>query len=183
MTNIKQLLRKILGPFTPKNIYNITVIFIVNHFLSVPTHFKLKRVLLNTLPNISLQKGVKVVGPIYCTIRNLHIAENTWVGKNFMCNGDGTVYIGKNCDIAPEVIFNTGGHKIGPSIHRGGEGEIYNQTVGNGCWIGARSTFINNSAIGSGCVVASCACVTKKFENNLIVGGVPAKILKELNED
>lgn len=173
--------RKFLGPFTPKSMYRTWVFYIVNHWLSYPGGFKIKRVLLNSLHNIDLGVGVKVVGPIKITVNRLQIGKNTWVGKNFMCNGNGTVTIGCNCDIAPEVIFNTGGHEIGTPERRGGEGVVFHQNIGNGCWIGARSTFINNCSVGDSSVVASCACVGKQFQPNVIVGGVPAKVIKELH--
>ena len=181
MRRLKKLIRKFLGPFTPKGVYRIIIFYIVNHWLSYPGSFGLKRRMLNSLPQIQLGDNVKVVGPIKTTIPRLIVGHDTWIGKNFYCNGNGSVTIGSNCDIAPEVIFNTGGHKIGDATHRGGDGIIFCQKVGNGCWIGARSTFVNNVEIGSGCVVAACACVTKDFSNNVVIGGVPAKIIKVLD--
>lgn len=177
----KSFLRVFLGPFTPKSIYRTIVFYIVNHWLSYTGCFKIKRFLLNTLPNIELEDGVKVVGPIKITINHLHVGRNTWIGKNFICNGNGTVNIGCNCDIAPEVIFNTGGHIIGTKERRGGKGVNFHQKIGSGCWIGARSTFINNSSIGNSSVVAACACVGKQFSENVLVGGIPAKVIKKLD--
>lgn len=169
-----------MGPFTPKSFYRALIFYIVNHWLSYPGGFRIKRFLLNTLHNIELGDGVKIVGPIKITISNLLIDKNTWVGKNFICNGNGTVTIGSNCDIAPEVIFNTGGHEIGLPDRRGGKGVIFHQSIGNGCWIGARSTFINNSMVGDSSIVAACACVGGQFTSNVLIGGVPAKVIKNL---
>lgn len=179
--NIKSRLRNLIGPFTPKYVYRTIVFYIINNWLSYPGAFKLKRILLNSLANIELESGVKVVGPIKITLNKLHIGSDTWVGKNFICNGNGSVTIGSNCDIAPEVIFNTGGHEIGGPERRGGKGLVFQQKIGNGCWLGARSTFINNCSLGDSCVVAACACVGKKFDDNVVVGGVPAKVIKTLD--
>ncbi|HEW4507722.1 TPA: acyltransferase, partial [Streptococcus pneumoniae] len=44
---------------------------------------------------------------------------------------------------------------------------------------GAGAVFLDGSSIGSGCIVATNAVVTKKFPDNVIIGGVPAKILME----
>ena len=98
-------------------------------------------------------------------------------------NGNGCVIIGNNCDIAPEVTFHTGGHAIGTSDRRAGEGEIYTQSVGHGTWIGGRVTIINQTKIGNLCVVASCACVTKDVADNTLVGGVPAKVIRCFEND
>ena len=122
-----------------------------------------------------------MVGPIY-PHGNLTIGKNCWIGKNLMVNGIGTVVIGDNCDIAPEVTFQTGGHLIGNSERRAGEGVIFNQTVGAGTWIGGRATILNNTNIGKSCVIAGCACVTHDVADNLLVGGVPARVIKQLND-
>lgn len=143
-----------------------------------PRYFEKKRRLLNKI-GYEIGEGTKIVGPVYCTGK-LKIGKNCWIGKNLTVDGDGCVTIGDNCDIAPEVSFQTGGHLIGDSSRRAGEGIINDITVGNGCWIGARATVVNNIKIGNSCVVASCACVTKDIEDNLLVGGVPAKVIKEL---
>ena len=144
-------------------------------------HFKKKRKLLNSI-GFQIGEGTKIVGPIFCTGK-LIVGKNCWIGKNCIVNGNGTVIIGDNCDIAPEVTFLTGGHKIGDTNRRAGEGEIYTITVGNGVWIGARSTILGNVKIGDSSVVAASACVNKEVLKNTLVGGVPAKIIRELNNE
>jgi maltose O-acetyltransferase len=54
---------------------------------------------------------------------------------------------------------------------------------GNGTWIGGKSTILNNTHIGNGCVIAGCACVTKDVPDNTLVGGVPARIIKKLDNE
>ena len=39
--------------------------------------------------------------------------------------------------------------------------------------------FLDGSSIGSGCIVAANSVVTEHFPDNVIIGGVPAKILKK----
>lgn len=52
--------------------------------------------------------------------------------------------------------------------------------IGNNCWIGAKATILDGVSIGDGCIVAAGAVVTKGiYENNSIIGGVPAKIIKK----
>lgn len=127
-------------------------------------------------------EGTKIVGPVSITGK-LEVGQNCWIGKNFIVNGNGTVIIGNNVDIAPEVTFNTGGHLIGLHGHRAGEGKNYTQIIGNGCWICANSTFVNQVEIGDGCVVAAGAVVTKSFNNDQLIGGVPAKMIRQLTEE
>ena len=156
------------------------VMFLVNHVFvgTRPCFFEIKRVLLNSIGH-SIGTGTKVVGPIECYTR-LAIGKDCWIGKNLKVNGNGTIQIGDRCDIAPEVTFQTGGHEIGPSLRRAGNGKTYHQRVGDGVWIGGRSTIIGNTTIGNGSVVAGCACVVKDVPENALVGGVPAKIIRRL---
>lgn len=167
--------------FHLKGVRNKISVFLVNKVYKGTRHFEIKRKLLNTV-GYQIGEGTKVVGPINCTGK-LIIGENCWIGKNFFVNGNGTVIIGDNCDIAPEVVFQTGGHRIGDSTRRAGEGCVFSQTVGSGTWVGGRSTILNNTTIGKSCVIAACACVTKDVPDNSLVGGVPAKIIRSLGND
>ena len=163
---------------------NKIAIYLVNRIFAgtKPKHFEIKRHLLNSVDGFNIGEGTRIVGPIECT-GTLKIGRNCWVGKNLKVNGNGYVTIGDNCDIAPEVTFQTGGHEIGDSSRRGGRGIICSQKVGNGVWIGGRSTIIGNTTIGDSCVVAGCACVVHDVEPNVLVGGVPAKIIRRLDSN
>ena len=50
--------------------------------------------------------------------------------------------------------------------------------IGNNCWIGAKATILDGTKIGDGCIVAAGAVVKGEFPDNVIIGGVPAKIIK-----
>lgn len=140
--------------------------------------FVIKRKLLIAAGH-DIGKGTKVVGPVEWHGK-MKIGENCWIGKNCKINGDGTVAIGNCCDLGPEVTFQTGGHEIGSEERRAGTGRVFHQMVGDGVWIGGRSTICNDTIIGNGCVIAACACVVKSVDNNMLVGGVPAHIIRRL---
>lgn len=156
------------------------VLYLVNKVYKGTAHFKRKRKLLQSI-GWKIGAGTKIVAPIE-VCGTIVIGGNCWIGKNLRVNGNGTVTIGDNCDIAPEVTFQTGGHKIGSADRRAGEGCIFNQRVGDGSWIGGRSTILNNTTIGKSCVVAGCSCVVKDVEDNCLVGGVPAKVIRKLDD-
>lgn len=154
------------------------VTYLVNHVFAGTKHFERKRKLLNSIGH-RIGEGTKVVGPVEMT-GMLTRGKNCWIGKNFKVNGNGTVIIGDNCDIGPEVTFQTGGHLIGEPSRRAGEGCIFHQQIGNGCWVGGGSMFFNDTKVGNSCVVAGGAVVVKDVEANSLVGGVPAKLIREL---
>ena len=161
--------------------YKRWVLYRVNVLLvgTKEKNFEKKRKLLNRLDQFQIGEGTRIVGPVEC-YGHLTVGKNCWIGKHLCVNGNGSVTIGDNCDIGPEVTFQTGGHEIGQASRRAGKGLICCQSVGNGTWIGGRSTILNDAAIGEGCVVAGCACVTGDVEPNTLVGGVPAKKLRDL---
>lgn len=154
-------------------------LFLVNHPLSGTRHFETKRKLLNAV-GYEIGVGTRIVGPIFNS-GTLKIGTDCWIGRNLEIHGNGTVQIGDRCDLAPDVAFLTGGHKLGNVERRAGEGEVYRIEVGDGVWVGARATIGRNVKIGSGSVIAACACVMQDVAPNTMVGGVPAKIIKELD--
>lgn len=163
-------------------IHRVFNFWLVNHVYAGDAkekYYEKKRKLLIAV-DVELGEGTKVVGPIFCH-GNLKVGKNTFLGKNLMINGNGTVVIGDNCDLGPEITFQTGGHKIGNADRRAGEGVIFNQFVGNGTWIGGRVTVLNNTTIGNGCVIGGGAVVTKDVEDNSLSVGIPAKTIRRLD--
>ena len=163
-----------------KTIKRILVEFIVNHLLAGTRFYSAKRRLLLSI-GYEIGEHTKIVGPLHSTGK-LRIGENCWIGRDLTVHGNGTVVIGNNCDIAPDVTFLTGGHQIGNAERRAGAGETHQITVGSGVWIGARATILLNTVIGDGAAVAACACVTRDIPGNTLAGGVPARVIKELED-
>ena len=55
--------------------------------------------------------------------------------------------------------------------------------IGNDVWIGGNVTILPGITIGNNVVVAAGAVVTKDVPDNCVVGGVPARILKNIEND
>lgn len=56
-------------------------------------------------------------------------------------------------------------------------------TIGNDVWIGGNVTILPGVTIGNNVVVAAGAVVSKDVPDNCVVGGVPAKVLREIEND
>jgi acetyltransferase-like isoleucine patch superfamily enzyme len=55
--------------------------------------------------------------------------------------------------------------------------------IEDGVWIGSRATVLGGVRIGRHAVVAAGALVTRDVPAYCVVGGVPAKVLKHLNNN
>ncbi len=154
------------------------MMYFVNHVFAGTKYFGIKRWLLKRI-GYTIGSNTKIVGPVFNTGR-LIVGANCWVGRNLTIHGNGVVMIGDNCDVAPDVTFLTGGHRIGGHDRRAGLGERYQITIGSGVWLGARSTCCGEISVGDGSVVAACACVVGDVPEDVLVGGVPAGVIREL---
>jgi acetyltransferase-like isoleucine patch superfamily enzyme len=54
--------------------------------------------------------------------------------------------------------------------------------IGNNVWIGDKVTILKGVTIGDNVVIAANAVVTKDIPSNVIAGGIPARVLKEIND-
>jgi maltose O-acetyltransferase len=129
--------------------------------------------------NTCINQGVKIFGN-----SRISIGRNSWIGINCIISSSnpGYVEIGKNCDIAPNVMIINGTHEIGDNNRRAGEGKSLNIKIGDGVWIGASSTIHGGAVIGNGSIIASGSVVMKgSFPENVILGGIPAKVIRKFN--
>ena len=110
--------------------------------------------------------------------------KNIWLGKNVFINtgchfqDQGGIVIGDGVLIGHNVVLATINHDIDPRKRS----NMYPEpiVIGKNVWIGANATVLPGVTIGDGAVIAAGAVVTKDVPANVIVGGVPAKIIREI---
>lgn len=157
--------------------------WLINHFFSCTRFFKIKRIILLWC-GIKVGVDTKIVGPIYFgNVSTIEIGKNCWIGENIHLDGNGSIKIGDNIDIAPHVIISTGGHLIGNNMRRAGENKVNSVIIKNGCWIGTRTTIINSIVINEGVLVAAGSVVNKDVAANILVAGVPAREKRRFSND
>jgi maltose O-acetyltransferase len=112
--------------------------------------------------------------------------SNIHVGENFFANFDCTfldvceIRVGDNCFIAPGVHIYTATHPLNPQERISGLEYGKPVIIGNNVWIGGNAVINPGVHIGDNVVVASGAVVTKNVPNSVVVGGNPAKIIKQI---
>jgi len=108
------------------------------------------------------------------------IGKNCSIGGNCVLDGRGEIVIGDNVNISSFTQFITGSHELNDLNFIDIYKPIY---IGNRVWIGTRSLILPGVRIGEGAVVAAGAVVTKDVDPFTVVGGVPAKYIKERSRD
>jgi acetyltransferase-like isoleucine patch superfamily enzyme len=145
--------------------------------------FVFKSILLRLL-GFKIGHNVRIVSSAIFRLKQLSIGDNTFIGhETLLAGGDALLNIGKNVDIGPRCVIVLGTHEIGTSFHRAGEGKSEPVTIGDGTWIGASSTILGGVSIGIGCVIAAGSLVRENTEDNSLVAGVPAKLIRKLSFD
>ena len=81
------------------------------------------------------------------------------------------------------MLITTINHPISPKGRREHLGISEPITIGSDVWIGGNCTILPGVTIGNNVVVAAGAVVTKDVADNCIVGGVPAQILRMIEND
>jgi maltose O-acetyltransferase len=108
------------------------------------------------------------------------------VGENFYANHGCTILdcnkvkIGKNCLLAPHVCISAATHPIDPTLRAAGAEYTAPVTIGDNVWIGANATICPGVTIGNNVVVGAGAVVTKNVVDNVVVAGVPAKVIRKV---
>ena len=115
---------------------------------------------------------------------------NIQVGQGFYANHGCTILdcnvirIGKNCLLAPHVCLSAATHPLQAQTRAQGWELTAPITIGDNAWIGANVTICPGVTIGDNVVVAAGAVVTKgEYPSNVILAGVPAKILRSITDE
>ena len=115
----------------------------------------------------------------------LTIGSGTAIGAFAWIGASGTVRIGKDVLLGPRVVILPENHRFddvsrtikSQGVQRAGV------TIEDDCWIGANVTILAGVTIRSGSIVAAGAVVRSDVEPGTVVGGVPARALKQRGLD
>lgn len=115
--------------------------------------------------------------------KNIHVGENFLVNYNVTILDIAPVWIGDYVMIGPNMLITTVGHPLSPLGRRKHLGVAKPVRIGNDVWVGGNVTILPGVTIGNNVVIAAGAVVSKDVPDNCAVGGVPAKVLRELEND
>ncbi|ADO43107.1 sugar O-acetyltransferase [Ketogulonicigenium vulgare] len=113
---------------------------------------------------------------------NIEVGENFYANVNLVILDGAKVTIGNNCFIAPNVGIYTAGHPLDAERRNKGLEYAHPITIGDDVWIGAGVTVLPGASIGSGSVIAAGSVVRGEVPPNVICGGNPGNVIREINE-
>ncbi|MFC0272570.1 sugar O-acetyltransferase [Metabacillus herbersteinensis] len=111
---------------------------------------------------------------------NIHVGENFYANFDCLILDICEVRIGDNCMLAPGVHIYTATHPLKAAERIAGPEYGAPVTIGDNVWIGGRAIINPGVTIGNNAVIASGAVVTKNVPDNVVVGGNPARVIKEI---
>ena len=110
----------------------------------------------------------------------IKIGNNVATNNNLFICAAQYIKIGDNTLIGEGVtIMDFEAHGIHPDNRRQ-VGEIGSIEIGSNVWIGNNVTILKNTKIGDNTIIATGAVVSGIFPADVVVGGVPAKVIKQL---
>ena len=140
------------------------------------------RTLFSQLTGQEVDEGFGLFPPFHTDFgKHIIVGKGVFINSGCHFQDQGGITIGNGALIGHNVVLATLNHEQNPA-HRHDllPAPI---VIGKNVWIGANATVCPGVTIGDGAIVAAGAVVTKDVAPNTIVGGVPARYLKDVEMD
>lgn len=123
----------------------------------------------------------RVFPPFYTDFgKNITVGKNVFINACCHFQDHGGVTLGDGCLIGHNVVFATLNHDFDPEKRDSMAPAPI--VLGKKVWVGSNSTILPGVTIGEHAIIAAGSVVTKDVPANVIVGGVPAKYLRSLEQ-
>jgi len=139
------------------------------------------RIKLSEIIGTILDDSTTIFAPFYTNFgRFIKIGKDVFINHDCTFLDMGGITLEDHVLIGPKVSLITENHPLDPKQRRG----LICQSIliKRNAWIGAGAIILPGVTIGENAVVAAGAVVSKSVPDNVVVGGIPAKIIKEIEE-
>jgi len=133
--------------------------------------------------------GKTKLNPCLMPVFNCENGLNISVGDNFFTNYNVTILdiapvtIGDYVMIGPNVLITTVEHPISRKGRRQRLAKATPVNIGSDVWIGGNVVILPGVTIGDNVVIGAGAVVTKDIPSNSVAMGVPAKVVRKIEDD
>lgn len=112
----------------------------------------------------------------------ISFGDGTTVCNHFTAVAEGPgIEFGKNVLVGTGVsVFDSDFHEVDPAKRCSGTPKAGKVVIGDNVWIGERVTILKGTVIGENSVAAAGAVVSGIFPKNVVIGGVPAKVIRNI---
>ena len=115
--------------------------------------------------------------------RNIHVGARFVANYGVRILDVAEVFIGDYVMIGPGTLISTVGHPLSPARRRNKAAYAHPVRIGNDVWIGGNASIMPGVTIGDNVVIGAGAVVTHDIPSNSLALGVPARVVRELEDD
>ena len=113
--------------------------------------------------------------------KNISFGKNVFINASCHFQDQGGITIGDGVLIGHNVVLATANHALEPSKSR--KLNYAPIKICDNVWIGSNVTILQGVTVGEWSVVAAGAVVTHDVEPFTVVGGIPAKFIRKVDDD
>lgn len=109
----------------------------------------------------------------------IEIGDGVWINNNAVIIAErSSIYIGDNTLIGSEfTVYDSDFHDLHPKRRMSSSHACKSVSIGSNVFIGSRVTILKGVSIGNNAVIAAGSIVNIDVSENMIVGGVPIRVL------
>lgn len=141
----------------------------------------IRGIVLGDYVSIGKQTCIECTGTLSSIGIGLRIGNNVGLGTHGFWGCAGGIEVGDDTIFGNFVSLHSENHNFSDltipirkqGVNRKGI------KIGNNCWIGSKVTILDGTVIGNGCVVAAGTVVRGIYPDNVIIAGVPSRIVKK----
>ena len=140
------------------------------------------REIMGRLIGKQVDRSFRMFPPFYTDFgKNITIGKDVFINSGCHFQDQGGIEIGDGALIGHNVVLATINHDLNPKENR--KNHYAAIKIGAHVWIGSNATILPGVTIGDYAVVAAGAVVTREVPAMTVVGGVPARVLKTIQEE
>ncbi len=138
--------------------------------------------IMTRLTRREVDKTFRLFPPFYANFgKNISFGKNVFINSNCHFQDQGGITIGNGAMLGHNVVLATATHDLAPSKSR----KLHYKPIKicDNAWIGSNAVILQGVTVGEWSVVAAGAVVTKDVEPFTVVGGIPAKFIRKVEDD
>ena len=140
------------------------------------------REIMGRLTGKQVDRSFRMFPPFYTDFgKNITIGKDVFINSGCHFQDQGGIEIGDGALIGHNVVLATINHDLNPKENR--KNHYAPIKIGAHVWIGSNATVLPGVTIGDWAVVAAGAVVTRDVPAMTVVGGVPAGVLRTIQEE